>query len=80
LYKLKSVNATSLVKSQLGRQTVCCHFDVGDMVGRTGDASPVSPTVVTPLVVINQIASARHCISLPQFIILNCWRKTEMFC
>jgi len=28
---------------------LCCHFDVGDMVGRTGDTSPVSPAVVTPL-------------------------------
>jgi len=37
--------------SQFRRQTVCCHFDVGDMVGRTGDASPVSPAVATPLYV-----------------------------
>jgi len=39
----------SLVKSQLRRQTVCCHFDVWGHGRAHGGRVPVSPAVATPL-------------------------------
>jgi len=75
----------SLVKSQLQRQTVCCHFDGGDMVGRTGDASPVSPRWLRPwsltLTLLNMAFLKHYCycvkvssVTSRQYLREICWR------